>query len=94
MEAIGPGTVVELIDDRPCPDGSPCALTLGAHYTVEHVWDYLPFAGKDNDWMDCSVDLVGQPGPAPDLAWGLYRFKPVGGEPITVTRRVDQLEPA
>lgn len=89
MSIIGPGSVVELIDDRPCPDGSPCPLVLGARYVVLHVWDYLPYSGTDDSWAECSVDLEGQPRPAPDLAWGLYRFKVIGGDPVISARELE-----
>jgi hypothetical protein len=74
---IGPGDIVECINAVPAP-GHPEILVLGQRYQVLKVHDYLPYLGTDAGWMDCGVDLVGVPGPAHDLAWGLHRFKPVG----------------
>lgn len=75
---IGPGDVLECVDAHLYEEGGEALLTLGAHYTVEAVWDYLPHRGDpDSGWFDCAVDLVGVAPPADGLAWGLYRFRPV-----------------
>lgn len=91
MGAIGPGDWLECIDTRALPDGRECPLTLNAKYQIAAVWDYLPYAGKDGGWMDCSVDLVGWDGPGKWLAWGLYRFKPVDGERLLMRQVVMDL---
>jgi hypothetical protein len=74
---IGPGDWVECVDASPV-NGLPVSLVVGARYQIERVHDYLPHLGNAaSDWFDCAVDLVGVNGPAPDLAWGLFRFRPI-----------------
>lgn len=78
-DPIGPGDTVECIDASPYEDG-PAVLVLGQRYVVRAVWDYLPHRGNPcSEWIDCAVDLVDVPDPAEGLAWGLYRFRPLGG---------------
>lgn len=88
MSAIGPGDWLECVDAKSSAPGLDCALTLGARYQVEAVYDYLPHAGTDESWMDCAVDLVGVAPPRDDLAWGLYRFKPIDEGQSPITRKV------
>lgn len=86
MTPLGPRDWLECVDDRP-HDGRPVPLVIGAKYQVEAVWVDLPHRGDPNsEWVDCAVDLVGVPGPAEHLAWGLYRFRPLGGEIFTSAR--------
>lgn len=78
---IGRGDQVVCVDASPY-EGGPSLLVLGATYTVEAVWDYLPHRGDPaSEWYDCAIDLVGVPSPAEGLAWGLYRFRPAGPAP-------------
>jgi hypothetical protein len=77
MSAIGPGSVLICVDDRPLSSGEPVWLVLGNEYVIERVWDYLPHNGDAaTDWWDSAVDLVGVASPGADIAWGLYRFRP------------------
>lgn len=80
---IGPGDWVECVDASPY-EGDPVPLIVGERYQVLAVWDYLPHRGDpSSDWYDCGIDLVDVPGPTPDLAWGLFRFRPIGSaEPV------------
>lgn len=88
MTPISPGSIVECVDASPF-EGEPVPLEVGARYEVLAVWDALPHKGNEKtDWWDCAVDLVGVPGPRPDLAWGLYRFKPLGGDALQLRSRV------
>lgn len=68
---IGPGDWVECVD----ASDSDGLLVLGARYRVLAVWDYTPYV-RDSQRYDCSVDLVEVPRSEPDIAWGLYRFRP------------------
>lgn len=82
MSAIGPGDFLECVDASPYGVG-PQILVLGQRYEILAVHDYLPHHGNpETDWYDCAVDLVDVPSPAEGLAWGLYRFRPVGGQSV------------
>lgn len=73
---IRPGDLLQCIDASPYRGGTS-QLAEGRVYEVASVWGYLPHEGDETaTWWDCAVDLVGVPPPSPDIAWGLYRFRP------------------
>lgn len=88
---LDPGDLLECVDASPF-EGRPVPLTVGGRYVVAAVYDFLPHRGDpDSGWFDCAVDLVDVPSPAPDLAWGLYRFKPIGpGSEVTTSRVLER----
>lgn len=75
MSAIGRGDTLECIDASPDRvTGVPCPLIAGLSYVVEWVFEVID--GRDGTLGFC-VDLVGVPRMEGDIAYGLYRFKPV-----------------
>ena len=93
MSVIGPGSILICVDATVFP-GAPVQLVFGARYEVERLHDYMPHLGDPTaTWMDCAVDLVGVPGPAADLAWGLYRFAPADGDQLAQTLKQPAPEP-